>query len=158
MTRKIARNSFRPGLLTAGAWLIASLSGGLVFAQNASAEVSAPDDVSPISIELNRLETVGEACRAYLMVENRTEALESLRLDLFALDQDGVVAKRLAVQLGPVPGDKTVIKLFDFSGVTCKGVGSVLLNDVLACEDEAGPREDCLASLAVATKSVPFLR
>ncbi|WP_349369056.1 Tat pathway signal protein [Salinarimonas sp.] len=118
----------------------------------------AQDEGRPIGLELNRLETVGDACRAYLMIENRSAALETFRLDLFALDTDGVVARRLAIQLGPLPGDKTVIKLFDFTDVTCEGVGSVLLNEVLACEGESGPREDCLSQIAVGTRSVPFLK
>lgn len=149
MTTARVMRSLRPLLGLAG---VCALLGG------AAAAPAPRDEGAPIRLELNRLETVGAACRAYLMMENRAEALDSFRLDLFALDLGGVVAQRLAVQLGPVPGGKTVIKLFDFPGVTCESVGSVLLNDVLACEGEAGPRAGCLDEVAVGTRTVPFLR
>lgn len=119
---------------------------------------SARGEGPSIELELNRLETVGDACRAYIMLENRSAELTSFRLDLFALDTSGVVAQRLTVQLGPVPEDKTIIKVFDFPGVTCEGVGSVLLNDILTCETEDGPSGRCVGRVAVGTKSVPFLK
>ncbi|WP_210163814.1 hypothetical protein [Microvirga flocculans] len=67
-----------------------------------------------------------------------------MKLDLFAFDSDGIAAKRLAVELGPVPGRKTLVKLFDFPGLTCSRFGRVLLNDVLSCEGAATSREECL--------------
>ncbi len=106
-----------------------------------------------LRIELNKIEAAGDNCRTYFLIDNQKgEGWRSLKLDLFALDTDGVAAKRLAVEVGPVPGRKTLIKLFDFPGLNCTQLGRVLLNDVLACEGAASSREDCLSAVETASK------
>jgi hypothetical protein len=120
-----------------------------------------PQSVAPVRIELNKVEASGENCRTYFLIDNKSaEAWRSLKLDLFALDKDGVAAKRLAVEVGPVPGRKTLIKLFDFPGLSCQRFGRVLLNDVVACEGVASSREECLSAIETASKveSVPFAK
>ena len=106
-----------------------------------------------LRIELNKIEAAGDNCRTYFLIDNQKgEGWRSLKLDLFAIDTDGVAAKRLAVEVGPVPGRKTLIKLFDFPGLNCTRLGRVLLNDVLACEGAASSREDCLSAVETASK------
>lgn len=119
----------------------------------------AQDAPAPIRLELNRLEPQGESCRAYLLIDNgKGEALKSLKVDLFAMDTDGVAQRRLAVEVGPVPARKTLIKLFDFAGLACPRFGRVLLNDVISCEGPSGPREDCVSQIETVSKvgSVAF--
>jgi hypothetical protein len=114
-----------------------------------------------IRIELNRLEAAGESCRAYFLIDNgQGQGWRSLKLDLFALDTDGVAAKRLAVEVGPVPEKKTLIKLFDFPGLGCPRFGRILLNDVMACDGSTASREECLAAIETASKvsDVPFAK
>ncbi len=107
----------------------------------------------PLRIELNKIEAAGENCRTYFLIDNQKgESWRSLKLDLFALDTDGVAAKRLAVEVGPVPGRKTLIKLFDFPGLNCSRFGRVLLNDVLTCEGAATSREECLSAVETTSK------
>jgi hypothetical protein len=111
---------------------------------------------APIRIELNRLEAQGENCRTYLLIDNaKGDALRSLKLDIFALDTDGVAAKRIAVEVGPVPEKKRLIKLFDLAGLSCPRVGSILPNDVLACEGAQGPQEGCLSRIETLSKAGP---
>jgi hypothetical protein len=100
-----------------------------------------------LSVELNRLEAVSaDACRAYFVVRNTApEAYDSLRLDLFAFDTDGVIAARLAVDFAPLAGDKTSVKLFDFPGIACDRISQVLLNEVLACSAAGGANGACEA-------------
>ena len=113
-----------------------------------------PAQDSSLRVELNRLEPQGENCRTYLLIENaKGGALRSLKLDLFALDTDGVAAKRLAVEVGPVPEKKTLIKLFDFTGLACPRLGSLLLNDVITCEGADGPRDSCLSAIETGSKA-----
>lgn len=117
------------------------------------AEVS-KSEAPPLKIELNRLEPAGEACRAYMLVDNSGgTALKSLKVDLFAFDAEGVAQKRLAVELGPIQKKKTVVRLFDFAGLACPKVSRLLLNDVLACEGENATRETCLERIEPATKT-----
>src|SRR3546814_11145369 len=66
---------------------------------------------------------------------------------------DGVIAKRLAVEAAPLPAGKTSVRLFDMEGLACDGVSRVLLNDVLACRDDSGEREGCLAAIATSSRT-----
>jgi len=106
-----------------------------------------------VRVELNKFEPAGENCRAYFLIDNRQgKEWRSLKLDLFALDTDGVAAKRLAVEVGPVAEKKTVIKLFDFSGLACPRIGRILLNDVVSCDGAANARDVCLAAIATTSR------
>jgi len=110
-------------------------------------------EAAPIRLELNRLEPQGESCRAYLLIENPSaDAYRSLKLDLFAFDTDGVIAKRVALEAGPLPAKKTSVKLFDFAGLSCERFSRVLLNDVIACEAGEGARSDCLSLVETRSK------
>ena len=97
--------------------------GGVAMAQDKAA---AQDSKGPVlKLELNRLEPAGESCRTYLLVDNsRGQALKSLKVDLFAFDNDGIAQKRLAVELGPVQDRKTMVRLFDFPALACPRRGS----------------------------------
>ncbi len=107
-----------------------------------------------LRIELNKLEQVDEACRAYLLFENGTEnAFRSLKLDLVMFGQDGVITKRLAVEGGPLAKGKTSVKLFEISGLSCDSIARVLLNDVIDCQDVNGDIDDCVGAIATSSKN-----
>ncbi len=154
--------------------LAAATAEAQVQAQAASAEAQAavtPAAVShpatpPLRVELNKLETAGEACKAVLIVENgKGGPIRSLRLDLYAFDPEGIVQKRSMVELGPVPARKTALRQFEISPTPCAQVGRVLLNDVAACEGKeiSGQdltRETCLERIepSSAKGAAPFVR
>ncbi|KMO42345.1 Tat pathway signal protein [Methylobacterium variabile] len=127
-------------------------------AQGAPAQAAAG---VPLRVELNKLETAGETCKAVMIVENgKGGPIRSLRLDLYAFDPDGVAQKRSVVELGPVPARKTALRQFEIAGAPCAQVGRVLLNDVTACEGQDLTRETCLERIepASAKGAAPFLR
>lgn len=135
------------GLLAAVFILIAWVS----VAAGAEESSSGPER---LRVELNKLESMDSACRAYLLFENRTAStFSALKLDLVMFNPDGVISRRLAVEGGPLPAGKTSVKLFDIDGVTCSSVDRVLLNGVLACSDEQGDRNDCLARIETSSRS-----
>ena len=115
-----------------------------------------PAMAGDLSLDLNRLESQNGACRVTMVIVNsRTVAADTLRADLVMFGQDGVVARRLAIDLGPVAAGKTIVRAFDIAGLDCKAIGSILLNDLPAChfagEPEGPPR--CLDGLAVTSKA-----
>lgn len=115
-----------------------------------ASDASATSPKPPISVELNKLETLDTGCRAYVVVTNTTDdPYETLKLDLVMFKPDGVIGRRFAVDLAPLRKDKRSVKLFDLAGVGCTDVGNLLINDVLECRTDAGPVEDCLSRLAV---------
>jgi hypothetical protein len=105
-----------------------------------------------LSIELNKLEPQDGGCRAYLVVTNKKQGVyKSLKLDLVLFQPDGIINKRFALEIGPLKAGKRTVKLFDIEATPCEQVGSVLLNDVLACEIEPAETADCLDEIATSS-------
>lgn len=107
-----------------------------------------------IPLELNRLEQDGEICRVYLLVKNPEEAeVEAFKLDLVFFDKDGIIRNRLYVELGPLAASKTAVRLFDIPDAQCGALGSILVNDVVACSDAAGAKLSCLKRLELTSRT-----
>ena len=113
-----------------------------------------------IDIELNKLESVKGACRAYLVLTNpAAQIYTSFKLDLVIFDQGGVIAKRLALNMAPIRANKTSVKLFDIKGLKCDDIGRVLINDVVGCRSESGELTGCIAQVKPQSRAgVPFLK
>lgn len=119
----------------------------------APAEEAPADEAAKLNMELNKLETQGNACRTYLVFKNETDSsFKTLKLDLVVFDTGGIVAKRLAVEAAPLAADKTSLKVFDIGDVTCDKVGQLLLNDVTACADQDGEIDECIAKLELKSR------
>ncbi|WP_431285791.1 Tat pathway signal protein [Humitalea sp. 24SJ18S-53] len=92
-----------------------------------------------LQVELNRLEPMAGAadgCRLWMVLANDAtgaEPVATLRLDLVIFGADGQIARRAAVELGPVGAGRTTVRLFDLAGLACDRLGRLLVNDVLAC-------------------------
>jgi len=152
-TRTLAARTLATRTLATMA-LAAALGGAAQAQAPAPAPAPAPAaaaEAPRIGVELNRLEARGEGCRVWMLVRNPGPSVDPLRLDLVVFGKDQVVARRLALDLGPLPSDKTMARIFDLAGTPCDGVGHILLNDVLACAPDAAPA--CLARLAVTSRA-----
>jgi len=83
-----------------------------------------------VNVELNTVETADNRCRVTFVIENKAkETLDSLKLDLAVFTPQRIVQRRLATELGPVRGGKTIVKTFALEGA-CGEIGSILVNDV----------------------------
>jgi hypothetical protein len=117
--------------------------------------------ISPvISIELNKLEANGATCRAYMVLRNETSAaFKALKLDLVLFDDQGVVARRLALQAAPLTVGKTSLRVFDIPNQPCAKIGRVLLNDILECQGDTGLRDNCMALSKTSSRTgAPFIK
>jgi hypothetical protein len=102
-----------------------------------------------VNVELNAVETAENRCRITFVIENKAkEALESLKLDLAVFNPQHIVQRRLATELGPVRGEKTIVKTFALDGA-CGAVGSILVNDVTCAP---GAPEACLDGLTLSSR------
>ena len=70
-----------------------------------------------------------------------------MRLDLLLFGRDGVVARRMVVDAGALPAEKTMARIFDVAGLDCAAIGSLLLNDIPACG-----AEPCLAQFTASSR------
>ena len=121
----------RPVRFTATLALLAVLWTGISVAGSARA-------AAPIPLQLNKLEALAEGgtgCRAYFVVSNPdTTPIQQLRLDLVVFGTDGVIARRVALDFGPLSAGKTAVRPFDLPDLACDSIGHVLANDVLSCQ------------------------
>jgi hypothetical protein len=119
--------------------------------------------IAPIPLELNKLEPLpagaaGPGCRVYMVVSNPdADPIAQLRLDLMLFGTDGVITKRIALDLAPLAARKTAVRLFDLADAPCDGIGKILVSDVLACQTGKPPAADtppgvCLDRLQVSAR------
>jgi hypothetical protein len=115
------------------------------------ADPSAPSN--DVSVELNKLEPLGKGCRAYVVIDNATSVAYSvLKLDLVLFRPDGMIDRRVAVDLGPLRASKKDVKTFDFDASPCSALGSILVNDVLDCKVGEQAVSDCLDKINVSSR------
>lgn len=109
-------------------------------------------DAPMLAVELNKLETYDKGCRAYVVVNNPGEqAFQTVKVDLVLFQPDGVIARRFAVDLGPLKSVKKTVKLFDVEGLACDKIASVLVNDVMECKADSGVIPDCLTKMSLSS-------
>ena len=104
----------------------------------------------PLKLELNTAETADNRCRLTFVIQNANErTVDSIKLDLVMFDPEGIVQRRMIIEMGPVRGTKTTVKTFAADG-TCAQIGAILVNDVTAC----APLEPaaCLDGLALSSR------
>lgn len=111
------------------------------------AHAAAPTDT--IRVELNSLAASEQKCRLSFVLENEASSdVESLKLDLVLFDRHGVIGRRLIAEMGPLRAAKTVVKSFEVDE-PCTNLGSVLVNDVTACAPNKAA--SCLARLKLSS-------
>ena len=107
-----------------------------------------------LNVELNKLEPRGDACRLYFVFANGTARhFAAFKLDLVLFGRDGVIAKRLAVDAGPLDAHKTSVRLFDLPRVDCAGVARILVNEVLECRVGIEEVSDCHSQMTVSSRA-----
>jgi hypothetical protein len=118
------------------------------------AGMAAAAEQADLTLELNKLEPGEKGCRAYLVIDNRAEiAYAAFKLDLVLFRPDGVIGKRLLLDLAPIKSRKRTVKIFTIDDTPCDGVSSLLINDIAECRAESGPAENCLSRLELKSLS-----
>ncbi len=118
------------------------------------------DDAPSLTLELNKLEpvqaTAGAAagCRAYLVASDPEGGpkVDALRLDLVLFGTDGVIARRIALDVGPVQPGRMQVRPFELRDLACDGIGQILVNDALICKIGGADQTDCLDKLRTSSR------
>lgn len=120
----------------------------------AGATVSSAAEATSFTLELNKVEPSEHGCRIFMVADNQSEtAFSALRLDLVFFQTDGVIGKRVALDLAPVKAQKRMVKAFDIDKVKCESIGSILINEVAECRADSGAIENCLSRLSLKSLS-----
>jgi hypothetical protein len=116
-------------------------------------------DAPSMTLELNKLEPVpvkgGTAgCRAYLVAANPEGGpkFDALRLDLVLFGTDGVIARRIALDVGPVMPGRIQVRPFELHNLPCDSIGQILVNDALICKIGGTDQTDCLDRVKMSSR------
>jgi hypothetical protein len=135
------------GVLRAMLLLCVLMSAGAK-AQERAQEKAQDEDLA--RLELNATETADNRCRMTFLIENKsTRSIDSLTLDLAMFNPQGVIQRRMIVEMGPLRGKRTNVRTFSSDG-ECNQLGAILVNDVSAC----APVEPaaCMDGLALSSR------
>jgi len=120
-------------------------------AMMAMASASAASAQEPLGLELNAAEQVEGKCRLTFVTRNPApSAVDSLKADTALFGVDGVIKRRLVIEFGPLKPRKTSLRAFDLDE-SCDSLGSLLINDVIACQPEG--LGDCLSRLELSSRT-----
>ncbi len=131
----------------------ALLSSGVAQAQ------TAPEQ-PPLTLELNKLEPVpatsGGAgdCRAYIVATDPEGGakVDALRLDLVLFGTDGVIARRIALDVGPIQPGRIQVRPFELRDLPCDSIGQILINDTMLCKIGGTDFPDCMDRLRTSSR------
>ncbi|MEM7398358.1 MAG: Tat pathway signal sequence domain protein [Pseudomonadota bacterium] len=138
-------------LLTAPILATAQEESPIEEAETGGAQASPSDAVS---IELNKLEAKGSNCRAFFLINNKTDrAFDKLQMEFYVFRPDGVIDQSFAADLAPLKAKKLTVKRFDISNTSCDKVSSILINDVAKCQAGTEELSNCLEMVTVSSKA-----
>ena len=131
-----SKNTYLTSVLTLAAMLTALVA-------------AAQDQPSPagLSLELNRLEQNGQACRATLIAKNGfKESLEETAFELVMFDKAGLINLMTVIDFGGLPAGKTLVRRFDLPQTDCTEITRILVNSVSRCNGKGIDSARCQTS------------
>jgi len=114
---------------------------------------------SNLSIELNRLSPVKDACRMSFVFTNGLDvSIDELSIETVLFNKSESVERFLVLKSRPLTPKKIRVQQFDVRGVSCDAFGKLLLNDVKGCSGGGMSAADCLARIKPSSRAdVPFI-
>lgn len=131
-----------------------------IAAASASAALAAESSDSPrIAIELNRLQEVEGACRlSFVFVNHLPHEVAALAIETVLFNSAGQVDRLLVLKSRPLTPGKIRAQQFDVPGMTCAGIGRVLVNDVTDCKAGDLTPAQCLERIEPTSRAgTPFV-
>ena len=106
-----------------------------------------------LTVELNRIDQTGTACRLTFMAENGLGAdLDGLTLETVLIDGDGRVDRLTLFDFQSVPSGAPRVRQFDLPELDCAALGRVLFNGVAQCSGEGLEPGDCADALTLTSR------
>lgn len=110
-------------------------------------------DTPSIAVELNRLQQTDATCRLSLVFTNLLPvAIDALELETVLFDTEGRAGRFLILKSQPLVPGKVRVHQYDLDDTSCEAIGSVLINDVIACDGDGLNPAGCLSRLDVSSR------
>lgn len=128
------------------AGLALCLLGGPVAAQEAVG--------AHVSIELNALEPVEDACRISFLVQNGHDAdIDKAVFEVVLFDTEGRVDRLTLFDLGALPTARPRVRQFVVPGLACASLGRLLVNGAETCAGKGLPDDACTTNLELRSRT-----
>ena len=101
--------------------------------------LATPALADPVTLDLNALHPRDGACQLVLVAQNPGPALERLVLEAVLFDTSGGVAALTLLDLQDLPEGRTRVRSFEIGGLSCEGLGRLLVNGIADCEPATAP-------------------
>ena len=119
-----------------------------------AADTATPPANPMISFELNKLETHEGGCRAYIVVDNPTNAtFQSFNMELYFFGTDGIINGQVLFNFAPIRAHARNVKGLYLEHLPCDAIATILANDVQQCKMDNVDNSDCLSLLTVSSRA-----
>ncbi len=121
----------------------------------AATAVHSEDHSQPkLSIDLNALEQVDQACRLVFVATNATgTSIDEMALETVLFDAAGTVNRFALFDFQALPDGKTRVRQFDLPDTRCGDIGRVLINGAASCKGQALKGTECIERLELKSSS-----
>ncbi|WP_136441476.1 hypothetical protein [Pacificoceanicola onchidii] len=107
-----------------------------------------------VSIELNALETVEDACRISFLIQNGHDTdISKAVYETVLFDTDGRVERLTLFDFGELPSARLRVRQFVVPGLPCTSLGRLLINGAQTCSGEGLPDGACTKDLKVSSRT-----
>lgn len=107
-----------------------------------------------LSIELNALEPVEDACRISFLIQNGHPAdIDSAVFEAVLFDAAGRVDRLTLFDFGALPAARPRVRQFVVPGLACPSLGRLLINGAQSCTGAGLPADACVRGLELRSKT-----
>jgi hypothetical protein len=135
---------------------LAALLGGGALALAAPVAAEQPGKPArSLSLDLNSLSaTEAGGCRLSFVIRNGLGAdIDTLVTEAVLFDAGGQVATLTLFDFGSLPAGRPRVRQFDMAGLSCDGIGGVLVNGIATCEGAGLTPAACLDGLRLSSQT-----
>lgn len=126
----------------------------LGFALAATAAQAEDRGQPSLSIDLNALEQIDQACRLAFVATNATgTSIDALVLETVVFDTAGTVDRFALFDFKALPVGKTRVRQFDLPETQCSDIGRVLINGAESCKGPSLKGTECMDRLDLKSSS-----
>ncbi|SDX53509.1 hypothetical protein SAMN05444358_10714 [Ruegeria halocynthiae] len=109
--------------------------------------------LAKLSLELNAVQDVGEACRLTFLVNNQSgSAIDEAVFETVIFNADGGVVTLSLFDFRDLPMDRPRVRQFDLPGMACAAVGRALINGASSCVINGSQSDICQSALSLSSR------
>ena len=106
-----------------------------------------------VSIELNALQQVSDACQVSFLVQNgHAFDIEQAVYEAVLFDTEGRVDRLTLFDFGTLPAARPRVRQFAVPSLSCETLGSVLINGTATCSGSDIPENACSDNLSLGSR------